>query len=697
MSADDKVLAVATDNGWLAIWVTSGTSPGIGSKLEEWQLLGEKAVLHEGFNCLTFAGSGDGEELAAAGSDRLVRSWRTTKLRNSRLTLDDLERKKQSTRDDQELKKLEDQIAKLKSDAIDRGTNSLPVEHGGPITCMAFSSDGHTFASGSSDLTIKVWRLGEGGNQRKGVVSPDGKLVATVEPQAIRVMGSGRVNNFSTDPNYYVRSMTFSADSKEITVRFKDRSSRFEPESVGLYYPSEDSGITIPAAEYPAISPNGLLVAAKDAEAGTIRVLDIPTGRVRYLFPTNSAETKAKIGLMIFSPDGSMLAVGRSDSSAHVYYMEKGEELEIPATQGGRIETFTRDSRVLTLVARAGRSPQKNRWDVVERRRLAPGEQVPEGPPDPGQSAVMARAASGDLVATAEGQRITLSDGKTWRAIPAAHRLLVTSLAFAPDGSTLVSGSFDGEFRLWDAKSLKPRSQAIPISNKRISSLAFSPDGRRLALSDGDQTILWDLSAGQELLSIPNSGLAEAAAFSSDGMALGSRNLGAIFLRAPYAEPGIVTNIPAKSGGNSEHPFTWLNHRDGVAILAPGPGYDRGTPLHICRLSYKDKWYVGSTSGGDCQVGLQGRRLSFGIYEVLVKADAALWLVDEEVESKEGRRPISKLIAGKQDGKDVAICRATSGDGLYIGWTVGEACHTAVDDDEIEIPAGRYQVAHARR
>src|SRR5262249_12393854 len=155
--------------------------------------------------------------------------------------------------------------------------------------------------------TVKIWRLGEGGNQRQGVVSPDGKLVATVEPQAIRVMGSGRVNNFSTDPNYYVGSMTFSADSKEITVRFKNGSSRSEPESVGLYYPAEDNGITISAAEYPTISPNGLLVAAQDAEAGTIRVLDVPTGRVRYLFPAQSAETKTKIALMIFSPDAKVL------------------------------------------------------------------------------------------------------------------------------------------------------------------------------------------------------------------------------------------------------------------------------------------------------------------------------------------------------------------------------------------------------
>lgn len=58
----------------------------------------------------------------------------------------------------------------------------------------------------------------------------------------------------------------------------------------------------------------------------------------------------------------------------------------------------------------------------------------------------------------------------------------------------------------------------------RVSGVAFSPDGKRLASSSGDQTVkLWDAATGQELLTLKgHSGRVWSVAFSPDGKRLAS-------------------------------------------------------------------------------------------------------------------------------------------------------------------------------
>ena len=79
------------------------------------------------------------------------------------------------------------------------------------------------------------------------------------------------------------------------------------------------------------------------------------------------------------------------------------------------------------------------------------------------------------------------------------------SVAFSPDGRRLATGSAGGMTKLWDAHSGR-ELRDFPGHTDRVRLVAFSPDGQRLATASFDgSTKVWDADSGQLLLSLPGS------------------------------------------------------------------------------------------------------------------------------------------------------------------------------------------------
>jgi WD40 repeat protein len=71
----------------------------------------------------------------------------------------------------------------------------------------------------------------------------------------------------------------------------------------------------------------------------------------------------------------------------------------------------------------------------------------------------------------------------------------VMAVRFSPSGSTLVTVDYRGDVRFWNPNDGKEQGRLIPHRRHVVSDLAFTPDGKTLAIASGAEKIVrfWDV------------------------------------------------------------------------------------------------------------------------------------------------------------------------------------------------------------
>jgi WD40 repeat protein len=146
------------------------------------------------------------------------------------------------------------------------------------------------------------------------------------------------------------------------------------------------------------------------------------------------------------------------------------------------------------------------------------------------------------------------------------------SLAFSPDGRTLaVAGRH--RISLWDLDRHTRTVLLSPETAEGSEAIALSPDGRTLAAGAYDRVVLWDLASRARRASLPMGtfNVADRLVFSPDGRVLAAGDNGGKLILWDVAEDTRLAILPTGIGQVNDLAF----RADGRSLVVGGrsPGY----------------------------------------------------------------------------------------------------------------------------
>jgi WD40 repeat protein len=216
-----------------------------------------------------------------------------------------------------------------------------------------------------------------------------------------------------------------------------------------------------------------------------LAVWDADTGKDLFHF------SERPIRSLAYSPNGDLLAAGTVSGRVEMWEAVSGVELDgLPAHQGWRpIVCWSPDGKALAC---AGSS-----WLRVQAIESGSGRVLREASTIT-QELVGATAWSNDpdLLTYANGNHAfvwRLSSGEEW-GFQGPGNFAPCSSSWSPDGRTIAAGNYRGEAEILELT--KPEPKRTPVGAK-AKTLAFSPDGKALAVAEDREAKLCDPKSGK--------------------------------------------------------------------------------------------------------------------------------------------------------------------------------------------------------
>ncbi|KAJ5970512.1 WD40 repeat-like protein [Penicillium vulpinum] len=369
--------------------------------------------------------------------------------------------------------------------------------HRAAVTSIAWSKDGNSLASGSSDTTIRIWDPSTGRctstlRGHKQVVvsiswSPDGARLASGSlGRNVKIWDLPTRQCISTlEVDSSVTSISWSQNGRQLVIGSTSQPITIWDQVTGEFTWTL-AGPTNPVCSIISSLDRSWLASKSDTTA--IKIWDIATGRCTSTLTGHSSDVLD----IAWSHNGSRLASASVDMTIKIWdpairrciLTLEGHSSEVSCIAWSRdakwIASGSFDGRVMIWNADTGQCISEL-----------------EGHRDTVSSVSWSRDGSQVASASTDGTlKIWDPALKQGRSNLEGHNELVYSMEWSRDGSQLASGSHNGKVMIWNPAT--DQCMTLRGYNDAVFCIAWSRDGRQLAIgSDVEMVKIWDVATSK--------------------------------------------------------------------------------------------------------------------------------------------------------------------------------------------------------
>jgi WD40 repeat protein len=355
-------------------------------------------------------------------------------------------------------------------------------EHTARITGLAVSPDSSRVATSSMDHSVRIWDLVNSEHSIAALhghlnevwavtFSPDGQMVATGgKDGAVKLWPLRAIRRLDLIPDV-ATPLGFMRNSEALVAIDSSATGAVITVDLSTREPRQLMQLEAPAWLRRNLSfarDQGIL--AEGLTNGRVKLTNLYTRESNYLSVGGD-----RVGLTLLSPDGSRLLTGGFNQPVELWKLPEGSKISLPLDSQGAL--FSPGGECLGLFGPS---------NLVQILDVGSGNVRAKFMLDSAPGFAHAFSADGRILATTRWPEEAEQDVSLWDTFSgkrlgscSGHKQAIFSVAFSPDGKTLVSGGYDRALKFWNVASCQ-ELLTVTRQLEEDGRLLFAPNGKLL-------------------------------------------------------------------------------------------------------------------------------------------------------------------------------------------------------------------------